>query len=173
VSRAGRKREAIGHERRDDGDLLRVPADDPLGKADGEVNPARHFHRRCSHDDGEDNKEHFAGYVRRRASKTTTSTCSSPTAPHKPSPTPPMRAPMASAPAITRNSRISLQSIQFESPSTPSGGLLGLRVCQFKDREIVAECLRQGVDRQKAFAPAVPGTQNPRNCLRDRVASLV
>ena len=110
----------------------------------------------------------FAGAT----SKTTTST-SSPTAPHKPSPTPPMRAPMASAPTITRNSRISLQSIQFESPSTPSGGLLGLRVCQFKDREIVAECLRQGVDRQKACAPAVPGTQNPRNCLADRVASLV
>ena len=47
-------------------------------------------------------------------SKPTTST-SKPTAPHRPSPTPPLRAPIASAPTMTRNSRISLQSIQFPS----------------------------------------------------------
>jgi len=56
VPRAGRKGEAIGHERRDDGDVLGVLADDPLGNADEEIDPARHFHRRCSHDDCEDNK---------------------------------------------------------------------------------------------------------------------
>jgi hypothetical protein len=48
----------------------------------------------------------FAGAT----SKATTST-SNPTAPHKPSPTPPIRAPIATAPAMTRNSRINLQSI--------------------------------------------------------------
>ena len=40
-------------------------ADDLFRDADEEVDPARHFHRRCGHDDGQDDEDHFAGDIRR------------------------------------------------------------------------------------------------------------
>ena len=70
VSGAGGEGEAGGDERRDDGNLLWILADNSLRSADEEVDPARHFHRGCGHDNREDDEKHFAEDVCRRNIKT-------------------------------------------------------------------------------------------------------
>jgi hypothetical protein len=65
MSRPGGEGEAIGDERRDDGDLFRVLADDPFRNAHQEIDPAGHFHGRRCHNNREHYEEHFAWDVRR------------------------------------------------------------------------------------------------------------
>ena len=61
VSRARRERERISHQRRDDGDVLRILADDAFGHAHEEIHASCHFHRGCRHNDRQDDDEHLAG----------------------------------------------------------------------------------------------------------------
>jgi hypothetical protein len=110
MSRAGSKGEAIGYQGGDNGDLLGVLADDPLRNADKESIPPATSIADAAMITVSTISSTSPGMFAGATLKPTTST-SKPKAPHKPSPTPPIRAPIARAPAMTTNSKISLQSV--------------------------------------------------------------